>query len=83
MKFYDCGELSSPGAWCPLSYDKQSRLAVALSRGSEIVLISDSDMSVLEVEIQSPGVLSNAGKAGICAFTHIFSDRSEADCSDL
>jgi len=62
MKFYDCGELSSPGAWCPLSYDKQSRLAVALSRGSEIVLISDSDMSVLEVEIQSPGVLSNAGK---------------------
>ena len=53
MKFYDCGELSSPHGWCPLHYDRQSRLMVG--RGADVVMLSDSDMSVLEVELQSPG----------------------------
>jgi len=56
---YECGELSSPRAWCPLNYDKQSRLAVALAEGNRVVLLSDSVMSVLEVEIQEPGVQSS------------------------
>ena len=54
-KLYDCGEVTS---WCPLCYDKQGRLVVG--RGSDLLLLSVNDMSVLELELPAGKVISVA-----------------------
>ena len=67
-KLYDCGEVISPGAWCPLSQDKQSRLVVG--RGTDIVILSVNDMSVLEVDIQSQQSSATRGRVELVATSH-------------
>jgi len=53
-KMYDIVELPHFTAWCPVAYERQSKLLVG--RGSELVLLSHTEMTVLDVQVDgSPG----------------------------
>jgi len=60
-KLYDVVEMKHFTAWCPLTHDRQNRLL--LGRGSELLLLSHNDMTVLDIQIGGgPGIESNITK---------------------
>ena len=63
-KLYDVGDLPCPSAWTPLAHDRQAKLLVG--RGTELLLLSHNDMTVLDLQMD-PGSPASQAKVVMVA----------------